>query len=367
MCSVLGNSERRLVKNESLLSGSEDEEGKTGSQLLNSSSRDEDEVHDEDEEMEDEDEEDEDEEDEGPLNLVASGGSSSSGHPHPGGNHEYFLPFKKLGMSESSHYEQSIHSRGNGGTMPQLHQQRSSTKKRGLPGFSIDDILSHKTAAIIKQQQQAQQQHHAVAAAAVAHFESVAAAAAQQVGQPIVRPWDSGDTSPEITSSAQRRNSSNEDSSPLDALFQMASKTFEGLKAKSELDHAQLSFSNKQPPKKKRKSRTAFTNHQIFELEKRFLYQKYLSPADRDEIASHLGLSNAQVITWFQNRRAKLKRDMEELRKDVECTSQVIPHHPGLAVAAAAMAQRSLSSPTKFWTYSPRPSSSSSYSCIPTL
>ncbi|MPC60467.1 Transcription factor LBX1 [Portunus trituberculatus] len=59
-------------------------------------------------------------------------------------------------------------------------------------------------------------------------------------------------------------------------------------------------FSNKQPPKKKRKSRTAFTNHQIFELEKRFLYQKYLSPADRDEVAQSLGLSNAQLqkLMW---------------------------------------------------------------------
>lgn len=54
-------------------------------------------------------------------------------------------------------------------------------------------------------------------------------------------------------------------------------------------------FAMKPQPKKKRKSRTAFTNHQIFELEKRFLYQKYLSPADRDEIAAALGLSNAQV------------------------------------------------------------------------
>ena len=61
------------------------------------------------------------------------------------------------------------------------------------------------------------------------------------------------------------------------------------------MERAQLNFANKQPPKKKRKSRTAFTNHQIFELEKRFLYQKYLSPADRDEIAAQLGLSNAQV------------------------------------------------------------------------
>uniref|UniRef100_A0A1A9WV89 Homeobox domain-containing protein n=1 Tax=Glossina brevipalpis TaxID=37001 RepID=A0A1A9WV89_9MUSC len=85
-------------------------------------------------------------------------------------------------------------------------------------------------------------------------------------------------------------------------------------------------FATRPNPKKKRKSRTAFTNHQIFELEKRFLYQKYLSPADRDEIAAGLGLSNAQVITWFQNRRAKLKRDMEELKKDVESVKQLSAH-----------------------------------------
>ena len=85
-------------------------------------------------------------------------------------------------------------------------------------------------------------------------------------------------------------------------------------------------FNNRAQTKKKRKSRTAFTNHQIFELEKRFLYQKYLSPADRDEIAASLGLTNAQVITWFQNRRAKLKRDMEELKKDVESVKLISAH-----------------------------------------
>ncbi|CAO2585681.1 Transcription factor LBX1 [Lemmus lemmus] len=72
-------------------------------------------------------------------------------------------------------------------------------------------------------------------------------------------------------------------------------------------------FGQRQTPKKRRKSRTAFTNHQIYELEKRFLYQKYLSPADRDQIAQQLGLTNAQVITWFQNRRAKLKRDLMDI------------------------------------------------------
>ncbi|XP_037536778.1 transcription factor LBX1-like [Nematolebias whitei] len=119
-------------------------------------------------------------------------------------------------------------------------------------------------------------------------------------------------------------------SSPLCALEELASKTFRGLEVSvlqaaegtcccvlSGRDGAAL-FGQRNAPKKRRKSRTAFTNHQIYELEKRFLYQKYLSPADRDQIAQQLGLTNAQVITWFQNRRAKLKRDLEEMKADVE-------------------------------------------------
>ena len=90
-------------------------------------------------------------------------------------------------------------------------------------------------------------------------------------------------------------------------------------------------FSNRPPPKKKRKSRTAFTNTQIYELEKKFCYQKYLSPADRDDLASRLGLTGPQVITWFQNRRAKQKRDIEEKRQDTEATKIYSIHsHPDL-------------------------------------
>ncbi|XP_062376418.1 transcription factor LBX1a [Sardina pilchardus] len=110
--------------------------------------------------------------------------------------------------------------------------------------------------------------------------------------------------------------------SPLCALEELASKTFKGLEVSvlqaAEGRDGMTLFGSRNTPKKRRKSRTAFTNHQIYELEKRFLYQKYLSPADRDQIAQQLGLTNAQVITWFQNRRAKLKRDLEEMKADVE-------------------------------------------------
>ncbi|XP_051916407.1 transcription factor LBX2 [Hippocampus zosterae] len=125
------------------------------------------------------------------------------------------------------------------------------------------------------------------------------------------------------------RNGITTPSSPLCALEELASKTFKGLEvnviqAAEGREHLNT-FGQRQASKKRRKSRTAFTNHQIYELEKRFLYQKYLSPADRDQIAGQLGLSNAQVITWFQNRRAKLKRDLEEMKADVESLKKITP------------------------------------------
>ena len=54
------------------------------------------------------------------------------------------------------------------------------------------------------------------------------------------------------------------------------------------------------------------------------MHQKYLSPNDRDELAQLLGLSGAQIITWFQNRRARFRRELEEMKSDIEA-SKVIP------------------------------------------
>ncbi|GFS07374.1 T-cell leukemia homeobox protein 3 [Elysia marginata] len=73
-------------------------------------------------------------------------------------------------------------------------------------------------------------------------------------------------------------------------------------------------YQNRTPPKRK-KPRTAFTRQQVLELEKRFSRQKYLASAERSSLAKSLGMSDAQVKTWFQNRRTKWRRQTAEERE----------------------------------------------------
>lgn len=63
-------------------------------------------------------------------------------------------------------------------------------------------------------------------------------------------------------------------------------------------------YQNRTPPKRK-KPRTSFSRSQVLELERRFLRQKYLASAERAALAKALRMTDAQVKTWFQNRRTK--------------------------------------------------------------
>lgn len=61
---------------------------------------------------------------------------------------------------------------------------------------------------------------------------------------------------------------------------------------------------------RKKRSRAAFTHMQVYELERRFNLQRYLSGPERSDLARRLKLTETQVKIWFQNRRYKAKRKM---------------------------------------------------------
>uniref|UniRef100_A0A8C5UC76 T cell leukemia homeobox 3 n=1 Tax=Malurus cyaneus samueli TaxID=2593467 RepID=A0A8C5UC76_9PASS len=73
-------------------------------------------------------------------------------------------------------------------------------------------------------------------------------------------------------------------------------------------------YQNRTPPKRK-KPRTSFSRVQICELEKRFHRQKYLASAERAALAKSLKMTDAQVKTWFQNRRTKWRESPEAERQ----------------------------------------------------
>ncbi|XP_060548145.1 H2.0-like homeobox protein isoform X2 [Pantherophis guttatus] len=79
-------------------------------------------------------------------------------------------------------------------------------------------------------------------------------------------------------------------------------------------------------------SRAVFSNLQRKGLEKRFEIQKYVTKPDRKQLAAMLGLTDAQVKVWFQNRRMKWRHSKEaQAQKDKE-------KEPAEKVAAAGAA-----------------------------
>lgn len=64
--------------------------------------------------------------------------------------------------------------------------------------------------------------------------------------------------------------------------------------------------------RRRRKPRVLFSQAQVYELERRFKQQRYLSAPERDHLAGVLKLTPTQVKIWFQNRRYKCKRQRQD-------------------------------------------------------
>ncbi|NXT17597.1 NKX24 protein, partial [Syrrhaptes paradoxus] len=76
----------------------------------------------------------------------------------------------------------------------------------------------------------------------------------------------------------------------------------------------------------RRKRRVLFSQAQVYELERRFKQQKYLSAPEREHLASLIHLTPTQVKIWFQNHRYKMKRQA----KDKAAAQQLHPDGTGL-------------------------------------
>ncbi|XP_037950204.1 homeobox protein Nkx-2.1 isoform X2 [Teleopsis dalmanni] len=81
-----------------------------------------------------------------------------------------------------------------------------------------------------------------------------------------------------------------------------------GLATCSVTDAKPLQF----PLTQRRKRRVLFTQAQVYELERRFKQQRYLSAPEREHLASLIHLTPTQVKIWFQNHRYKCKRQAKE-------------------------------------------------------
>lgn len=68
-------------------------------------------------------------------------------------------------------------------------------------------------------------------------------------------------------------------------------------------------------PEEKR-PRTAFTSEQLGRLKREFEDNKYLTEKRRQDLAQELQLNESQIKIWFQNKRAKLKKNTGNGRRD---------------------------------------------------